>query len=121
MSLRLLESAQNLLADALSLARTRLELFGTELQEEMTRLFFALLCAVSVLLLAVVGAVFAGLALVVSLAEEHRALAAGLIALAFFALAAAAALGMQRVTRVRPRAFDASLTELERDYEALKP
>lgn len=119
--MKLLESAQSLLGSALALARTRLELFGTELQEEMTRLFFALLCAVSVLLLVLVGAVFAGLALVISLDEEHRAFAAGAIALGFFALAALAALVMRRLTRAKPRVFDASLTELERDYEALKP
>lgn len=117
----LLESAQTLLANALSLARTRLELFGTELQEELTRLFLALLCAVIVLLLGVLGAVFAGLALIISLGAEHRALAAGVIALLFLALAALAAATLRRLTRAKPRPFDASLTELERDYEALRP
>ena len=38
----LLDSAQTLLSGVLSLARTRLELFGTELQEALTRLSFAL-------------------------------------------------------------------------------
>jgi uncharacterized membrane protein YqjE len=117
----LLDSAQTLLAGVLSLARTRLELFGTELQEELTRLFFALLCAVLVLLLGALVAVFSGFALIISLREEYRALAAGVIALVFLALAAAAAFGMRRLTRARPRAFDASLTELEHDYEALRP
>ena len=116
----LLDSAQTLLAGVLSLAQTRLELFGTELEEQLTRLFFALLCAVIVVLLGALAAVFFGIALIISLGEEHRALAAGLIALAFLALAAAAAWGLRRLTRAKSRAFDASLTELERDYEALR-
>jgi uncharacterized membrane protein YqjE len=118
---RLLDSAQTLLAGALSLARTRLELFGTELQEEMARLFFALLCAVSVLLLGALAAVFFALAFIISVQPESRALAAGCIALIFVALAAAAAWQMGRVSRPGPRAFDASLSELERDYSALRP
>jgi uncharacterized membrane protein YqjE len=119
--LRLLESAQTLLADALVLARTRLELFGTELQEELMRLFLVLLCAVGALMLCVVGAVFAAFSLIVSLGEEQRALASALVALGFFVIAAAALWVVRRLTRVKPRVFDASLTELERDYEALKP
>jgi uncharacterized membrane protein YqjE len=52
----LLDSAQTLLSGVLSLARTRLELFGTELQEELARLSFALLYAVLVLLLVALAA-----------------------------------------------------------------
>lgn len=116
----LLDSAQTLLAGMLSIARTRLELFGTELQEELARLFFALLCAVILLLLGGLATVFGGLALIISLAEQYRAMVAGVLALVFMALAAAALLSMRRLTRTKPRAFDASLAELERDYNALK-
>jgi uncharacterized membrane protein YqjE len=117
----LLDSAQTLLSGVLSLARTRLELFGTELQEELTRLSFALLCAVIVVLLGALAAVFAGLALIIALREEYRATAAAVIALLFLALAAAAAWSMRRLAGAKPRVFDASLTELERDYHALRP
>ena len=105
----------------LALARTRLELFGTELQEELTRLLLAFLCAVAVLLLVVVGALFSGFALILSLSEEQRVLGAGLIALAFFLLAAGAVWLARRLLQTKPRVFDASLRELERDYESLKP
>jgi uncharacterized membrane protein YqjE len=117
----LLDSAQALLASVLSLARTRLELFGTELQEQLTRLFFALLCAIMVILLGALAVAFAGISLIVSLGEEHRALAAGVIALVFVALAAAAGWTMRRLAHGVPRAFDASLKELERDYDELRP
>jgi uncharacterized membrane protein YqjE len=108
-----------MLAGVLSLARTRLELFGTELQEELTRLFFALLCALIVLLLGSLAVVFGGLALLASLEPQYRAMAAGILALLFVALATAALLSMRHLVRAKPRPFDASLGELERDYLAL--
>jgi uncharacterized membrane protein YqjE len=117
----LLDSAQSMLAGVLSLARTRLELFGTELQEELTRLFFALLCALIVLLLGSLAVVFGGLALLASLEPQYRAMAAGVLALLFLVLAIAALLSMRNLVRAKPRAFDASLAELERDYHALAP
>ena len=117
----LFDSAQGLLANVLALARTRLELFGTELQEELTRLLLAFLCAAAVLLLVVMGAVFAGFALILALGEEQRVLGAGLIALGFFLLAVAALWAARRLVQTKPRVFDASLRELERDYESLKP
>jgi uncharacterized membrane protein YqjE len=119
--MRLLDSAQSLLVSVLSLARNRLELFGTELQEELARLFLGLLYAVIVALVLGLAAVFGGIALIISLGEEYRALAAGLIALACLAMAGAAAWAMRRLTHEQPRAFDASLKELARDYETLRP
>jgi uncharacterized membrane protein YqjE len=118
---RLLDSAQSLLAGVLSLARNRLELFGTELQEELARLFLGLLYAVIAIVVGGMAAVFGGIALIISLGGEYRALAAGLIAVAFLALAGAAAWGMRRLAHDQPRPFDASLKELERDYETLRP
>jgi hypothetical protein len=53
MSAGLLESAQNLLAGLLDLGRTRFELFGTELREELAHLATTLLGGLAVLLLAV--------------------------------------------------------------------
>ncbi|HYC35364.1 MAG TPA: phage holin family protein [Usitatibacter sp.] len=119
--MRLLQSAQALLADALALGRTRLELFSTEMQLELARLFFALLAGMAVLLLVVGAVAFAGISLIVSLAPENRAFAAGLIALGFFVLAAAGAYFVRKLAKARARPFDASLKELERDLHALKP
>jgi uncharacterized membrane protein YqjE len=121
MSRGLLHSAQSLLASLLALARTRMELFSTELQEELVRLFFTLIGAVAVLLLAALGAGFVGLALLIALGEEQRALAAAAIGAGFFALALAAAWSMRRLGHDKPRVFSASLAELERDREALQP
>jgi uncharacterized membrane protein YqjE len=117
----LLHSAQSLLAGLIALARTRVELFSTELQEELTRLFFTMIGAVAVLLLAALGAGFAAYALVLSVEPALRALAAALVAVGFFALAMAAAWTMRRLTMDKRRAFSATLGELDRDREAVQP
>jgi uncharacterized membrane protein YqjE len=117
----LLHSAQSLLASVLALARTRLELFSTELQEELTRLVFALIGAVAVLLLAAFGVAFAALALIISMGEQYRSIVAASVSLAFIALAAAAWWSLRRLGRDKPRVLAATLAELERDHDALKP
>jgi uncharacterized membrane protein YqjE len=117
----LVQSAQSLLAGLLALGRTRLELFGTELQEELTRLFLTLVGAIAVLLLAALGLAFAGVAALISLGEDYRALAAAAMGVLFFAGAFAAAWSMRRLTREKPRLFSATIGELERDREALQP
>ena len=121
MSRGLLHSAQSLLAGVAALARTRLELFGTELQEELARLFFTLIGAIAVLLLAALGLGCAAAAVLLALGEAYRALAAALMAAAFLAGAFAAAWSMRRLSRDKPRMFAASVAELERDREALQP
>jgi uncharacterized membrane protein YqjE len=117
----LLHSAQSLLASVLALARTRVELFSTELQEELTRLVFTLIGAVAVLLLAALGVAFAALALIIAIGEQHRSIVAASVAIAFVALAAAAWWSLRGLGRDKPRMLSATLDELERDHDALKP
>ena len=121
MSRGLLHSAQSLLAGVIALARTRLELFGTELQEALARLFFILIGAIAVLLLAALGLGCAAIGVLLLVDEAHRALAAALMAAAFLAGALAAAWSMRRLTGDKPPMFAASVAELERDREALQP
>lgn len=121
MSAGLLHSAQSLLASLLALARTRLELFSTELQEELTRLVLTLIGALVVLLLAALGVAFAGLALIIAIGEQYRSLVAASFALGLIALAAAAWWSLRGLGRDKPRMLAATLAELERDHEALKP
>ncbi len=116
-----MHSAQSLLAGLIALGRTRLELFGTELQEELTRLFFTLIGAMAVLLLAALGLGFSGLAVLVLLDGESGALAAAAMGVVFLLGAFAAAWSMRRLTREKPRTFSATLAELERDREAVAP
>jgi uncharacterized membrane protein YqjE len=116
----LVESAKRLAATLVSIVHTRLELVATELQEEIARLASVVIWSVAALLLAVVGLAFLAVAIVLAAAPAWRAVVAGAIAAALIAAAVLAWLVARRVQRAKPRAFDASLAELERDDERLR-
>jgi uncharacterized membrane protein YqjE len=121
MSAGLIESAQNLLAGLLDLGRTRFELFGAELREELARLAATLLGGLAVLVLAALGLAFGAAAIILNAPEASRlAVTAGIAA---FFLVAAAIVGWQvrRVAAGKQRAFDATISELQNDLKAIKP
>ena len=119
MSPGLLASVQNLLASLLGLARTRLDLLSTELQEALAHFALGIIMAVAAVLLGTLGLAFAGAAFVLVMAPEQRMAATVVIALVF--LAAGVGLGILLRVRKRPRIFEASLGELQRDQETLTP
>jgi uncharacterized membrane protein YqjE len=110
---------RNLLDTVLGLARTRLELLSTELQEALATHALAVVGACAALVLGGLGLAFAGIAALLAIAPEQRLAAATLMALLFLAAGATVALVVR--ARERPRVFDASLNELQRDREALAP
>ena len=121
MSAGLLESARNVLAGVLDLGRTRFELLGTELREELARLATAVIGGLAVLVLVSLGLGFAGAALVLYVAEANRLAATLGVALFFFAAAGLAVWQVRRLAAQKPRAFDATISELERDLKAIRP
>ena len=121
MSPGLLESARNLLAGVLDLGHTRFELFGTELREELARLAATVLGGLSVLVLAALGLAFGAAALILSVSEANRVVATLGVALAFLVVAGVVAWQLRRLAGAKPRAFDATLSELQRDLHAIRP
>jgi len=121
MSASLLESAQGFIAGLLDLGRTRFELFGTELREELARLAAAVLGGLAVLVLAALGLAFCGLALIFFVSEANRLAAAIGVAMVFFLAAGVVAWVVRRITDAKPRAFDDTIAELRRDLDAIKP
>jgi uncharacterized membrane protein YqjE len=121
MSAGLLESAQNLLAGVLDLGRTRFELFSVELREELARLAATLIGGVAVLILGLFALAFGAAALILVVAPEHRVVATVCVAAFFLVAAGIVAWQVRRVTAEKPRAFDATLSELQRDLTAIKP
>lgn len=117
----LFHSARRLLANLAGLAHTRLELLSTELQEELARLGLILLAALVTLFFVFLGIAFAAVAVMIAVDEAYRLTAAVLLGLSFFAAAALSAWWMQRLTRAKPRVFDASLSELRKDRDLLMP
>jgi uncharacterized membrane protein YqjE len=92
----LLQSAQALLASLLGLARTRLELFSTELREALARLVLLVICAVAAVLLCALALGFAAVAVVMAAPPEQRVAVAAALALAFLAAAGVLAWRLQR-------------------------
>jgi uncharacterized membrane protein YqjE len=120
MSTGLLDAAQSFIANLLDLGRTRFELFSTELREELARLAASLLGGLAVLVLAALGLAFCGLAIILYVSEANRLAAAIGVALAFFLAAGIAAWVLHRLTDAKPRAFDATISELQRDLKAIR-
>jgi uncharacterized membrane protein YqjE len=115
----ILQSGQALLATALELGRTRLELLSVEMQEVLARLVLLMVGAVAAILLAALALGFGAVALVLAVPGEHRVAVSAGLALAFLAAAALIAWTVNR--EAKPRPFAASVAELRRDVEALKP
>ena len=121
MSPGLMESAQSFVAGLIDLGRTRFELFGTELREELARLATGVLGGLAVLVLAALGLAFCGLAVLFYVDEANRLAAAIGVALLFFLAAGVVAWILQRAADTKPRAFDATISELQRDLKSIKP
>ena len=115
----LLQSAQALLASMVLLARTRLELVDTELQEMLARLVLQVIFAVAAVLLAALALGFAAVAAVMAAPPEQRVALAAVVAVVFLIAAGAFAWRLRRDMAARP--FASSLAELGRDVAALQP
>jgi uncharacterized membrane protein YqjE len=118
MSLGLIKSAQDLVANALGLARTRLDLLSTEVQELLARLVLLMIASVAAILLGALALGFGAVALVMAAPADYRVWVAAGLALLFLAVALFIAWQVRRDAQQRP--FAASIAELERDLAALR-
>ncbi|MDD5295829.1 MAG: phage holin family protein [Rhodocyclaceae bacterium] len=115
----LLPSSRRLLAAVVAILRTRLEILATELEEEKLRLSaIAMLGAFAAFFLSF-GLIFLVLYLTV-LFWDSRLLVLGGATLLFFALGVAALLRVAGEIRRKSGLFSGSLSELRRDWEALR-
>jgi uncharacterized membrane protein YqjE len=121
MSAGLLESAQSVIAGALELGRIRLELVGTELREELARLTATILGGLAALVLGALALAFGAGAIILAVGEANRLAATIAVALVFLLAAAGVAWWLRALAGAKPRAFDATLSELQRDLKAIKP
>jgi uncharacterized membrane protein YqjE len=115
----LFASLKALLATLIAIGHNRLELFSTELQEEVARAASVLLWALAALLLVMLAVLLAAFAVVLAVPEGSRAVAAALIALGACGGAGVAALVSYNRATAKPRLFDATLTEIGKDRDQL--
>lgn len=110
-----LDTLRSLLVTGIALARVRLELLSTEVQEERARLLAILAYGGVAILLLTAGAVFLATFLTVLLWDSYRLLVLGIFAAAFLVAGAGATMMARRVAGAPSRLFEASLEELARD------
>ncbi len=116
----LLEAMRSLLSTTLALLHTRVELIGVELEQELWRARSLIVWAFAALLLSLLAIGFAGVALIVAFWDSHRQLVSTLVAAGFAALALLAVFLLMRTLHAKPRLFESTLHELERDLDALR-
>ena len=114
------ESLRGSAATLLAVARVRVDLFATELQEEKARAGLTLLFGAGAVLFVSFGLLFLAVAITVLLWESNRLLALGVFAAIFLTCGVVCGLTARRHARPGTQAFAESIAELKRDAAALK-
>jgi uncharacterized membrane protein YqjE len=117
--LGMFDSLRQLLGTLAGIAQTRIELLGTEVEEQVARLTSMLLWTIVSLFLAFTTAVLIAVAVLVAFWDANRVLVAVLLAAGFAVLALISFLRVKAVARGRPHLFQATLAELAKDRERL--
>ena len=115
----LFDSLRQLLGTLVGIAQTRIELLGTEVEEQVSRLTSMLLWAIVSLFLAFTTVVLIAVAILVAFWDTNRIMAAILLALGFALLALISTLRVRALARARPHLFQATLEELAKDRDRL--
>lgn len=118
---RLAVSLRGFSASLVEFLAVRLELVSVEAREEALRLGELLLYGAIAVILLALGLTFLAILLTVLLWENHRLLALAVFATAFLSLGAVAAFAARARFARGSRLFEASLTELDRDKQTLRP
>jgi uncharacterized membrane protein YqjE len=116
----LLRSLVQLGGTLLATAQTRVELLTTELSEDLERGVRVLLWGFVALLAGILGALLAGVTLIVYFWDTHRLGASVGVTLVFLLVAAIAGWIARERLQEKPRVLDATRTELQRDVDGLR-
>ena len=117
----LLGSLRALLATLIAIGHNRLELFTVEVQEEIDRAAGLLLWSLAALLMGAAALLMLGLSVLLWVEPAHRASAAMLLGLTFLAACIFAGSIARSRQALKPRPFDATLTEQAKDHDLFKP
>jgi len=115
----LLSSIKHLAATGASIAQTRLELLSIDVQIARSKFISLLVMIVCALFFLFFGLVMLALFIVIYSWEADRMMALGLLTGAFLTIGLILALLITQSLRTMPKLFEASITELAKDQEAL--
>jgi uncharacterized membrane protein YqjE len=115
----LLSSIKNLASTSASIAQTRLELLSVDVQIARNKFISLLVMIVSALFFLFFGLVMLALLIVIYSWESDRMTALGILTTAFISVGLILAALIMQSLRTMPKLFEASITELAKDREAL--
>ncbi len=104
---------------AIGLIRNRLELVSYDLKQSRIKLVSILLIAAFVFLFLMLGIMLGVALLIVAIGEDNRVLVLAVLTGAFLLLGVVLTLVLSHQLRKGPRLFEASLSELEKDFQYL--
>jgi uncharacterized membrane protein YqjE len=116
----LLDSLKVLGRSLLALAQTRLEILGSELEEQRAVLLREVLLSIMAAFCLGLGAMFTAAFFVILFWDSHRLLVVGFFAAAFFIASGVALVALRAIARERPRTFSVTTAELRKDSESLQ-
>lgn len=114
-------SVRGLAATVLELFQVRLELLSVEAQEEVLRIGALLFYGAVAVTLLGLGLCFLAMLITVALWDSYRLLPLAVFAVLFLALGAWAAYQARQRMLSPSRLFSASVDEIQRDLETLRP
>ena len=115
----LLSSIKGLASTGASIAQTRLELLSLDVQIARGKFISLLVMIIGALFFLFFGLVMLALLIVIYSWETDRMMALGLLTAAFLIVGLILAALITQSLRTMPRLFEASITELAKDREAL--
>lgn len=115
-----LKSLREIAASLIGIVQTRLELFTSEIQEEIQRVAVLLVWAFVALFAAGIGLFLGALAIIFAFWETHRLLASIVVTCAFFVIALIAYAQLVSHIHGKRRLLDSTLTELAHDRDRLR-
>jgi len=114
-------SLRSSVATLIDIGATRLELAATEYEEERLRLLRLLISTVATLLLLSMTVLLATTFVIVLVWDSHRLLAIGILTVGFALAALVSAFGWRQRLSKKPAFMAATVAELQRDADALRP
>jgi uncharacterized membrane protein YqjE len=115
----LMDSAKRMLATVIGLISTRLELFTTEIEEEIQRAAGILIWALVALFFGSLTVLMIAFTVIIIFWDDHRILAAVLVTSSFLVATLCFGLMARARLKAKTRFMAASIEELKRDKEAL--
>lgn len=116
----IIDSIKSTIATVLQILHTRVELFTTELEEEMHRVAAILLWGAVALFSGGLFVLMVAITVIIAAGEEHRLAAALSMTGVFLAIMVIAVLLLRSRVSQRTRLLSASLDELKRDRDSLR-